>query len=68
MSQDGSQEKQFWKPVFQFLVLVRNRNQLEDTQSGYRLYPLHKIPKKYFTPKFEFEIEIIVELPGGMFR
>jgi glycosyltransferase involved in cell wall biosynthesis len=22
MSQDGSQEKQFWKPVFQFLVLV----------------------------------------------
>lgn len=24
------------------------------------MYPLHKIPKKYFTPKFEFEIEIIV--------
>ena len=25
--------------------------QLEDTQSGYRLYPLLHIPKKYFTKK-----------------
>lgn len=33
---------------------------LSDTQSGYRLYPLQYIPKKYFTTKFEFEIEIIV--------
>jgi glycosyltransferase involved in cell wall biosynthesis len=32
---------------------------LQDTQSGYRLYPLNKIPKKFFTNKFEFEIEII---------
>lgn len=33
---------------------------LTDTQSGFRLYPLHLIPKKYFTNKFEFEIEVIV--------
>ncbi len=32
-----------------------------DTQSGYRLYPLEPISKmKFFTKKFEFEIEILV--------
>ncbi|PJJ07532.1 glycosyltransferase involved in cell wall biosynthesis [Flavobacterium sp. 1] len=35
-------------------------NKLEDTQSGFRLYPLRKIPVHYFTTKFEFEIEVIV--------
>jgi glycosyltransferase involved in cell wall biosynthesis len=35
-------------------------NKLEDTQSGFRLYPLAKIPVHYFTNKFEFEIEVIV--------
>lgn len=33
---------------------------LEDTQSGYRLYPLKNTSKRYFTNKFEFEIEVIV--------
>lgn len=33
---------------------------LTDTQSGFRLYPLYLIPKRYFTNKFEFEIEVIV--------
>ncbi|HET9054212.1 MAG TPA: glycosyltransferase family 2 protein, partial [Cyclobacteriaceae bacterium] len=33
---------------------------LSDTQSGFRLYPLLLMPKRYFTPKFEFEIESIV--------
>ncbi len=33
---------------------------LSDTQSGYRLYPLKSLPGRYFTTKFEFEIEIIV--------
>jgi len=34
---------------------------LPDTQSGYRSYPLQKIAyKKYFTRKYEFEIEVIV--------
>ncbi|PKB15929.1 DUF2062 domain-containing protein [Flavobacterium sp. 5] len=35
-------------------------NKLEDTQSGFRLYPLQRIPVYYFTTKFEFEIEVIV--------
>lgn len=33
---------------------------LKDTQSGFRLYPLYKMPKLWFTKKFEFEIEVIV--------
>jgi len=33
---------------------------LEDTQSGFRLYPLQLLPKQFFTNKFEFEIEVIV--------
>src|SRR5690606_31733703 len=34
---------------------------LPDTQSGYRSYPLAKIAhKKYFTKKYEFEIEVMV--------
>lgn len=33
---------------------------LQDTQSGFRLYPLNLIPKQFYTNKFEFEIEVIV--------
>ena len=34
---------------------------LQDTQSGYRLYPLLKMTSmKYFTAKYEFELEAIV--------
>jgi glycosyltransferase involved in cell wall biosynthesis len=34
---------------------------LPDTQSGFRLYPIKKLEKlRFFTPKFEFEIEILV--------
>ena len=33
---------------------------LTDTQSGFRLYPLHKLPSRLYTNKFEFEIEVIV--------
>ena len=34
---------------------------LPDTQSGYRLYPVAKLAKKkYFTRKYEFEIEVMV--------
>jgi glycosyltransferase involved in cell wall biosynthesis len=37
-------------------------NSLTDTQCGYRLYPLKEIEKlKLYTPKFEFEIEVIVK-------
>tara|TARA_R110002167_G_scaffold163242_12_gene359999 strand:- start:5005 stop:6177 length:1173 start_codon:yes stop_codon:yes gene_type:complete len=35
---------------------------LKDTQCGYRLYPLREIEKlRLITPKFEFEIEVIVK-------
>lgn len=34
---------------------------LTDTQSGFRLYPIEQLKDlKFYTPKFEFEIEIIV--------
>ncbi|SDM38498.1 DUF2062 domain-containing protein [Kriegella aquimaris] len=34
---------------------------LKDTQCGYRLYPLFALKDlKFYTPKFEFEIEVIV--------
>ena len=34
-----------------------------DTQSGFRLYPLQALKNmKFYTPKFEFEIEILVRL------
>ena len=33
---------------------------LPDTQSGYRLCPLSQLPKRYFSGKFEFEIEVLV--------
>ncbi|SHM41929.1 DUF2062 domain-containing protein [Chryseobacterium polytrichastri] len=61
MSQDGIPKKSSFGNCFSnFWFWFETGIKLEDTQSGYRLYPLHKIPKKYFTPKFEFEIEIIV--------
>lgn len=49
----GNRFSNFW---FWFETGIR----LTDTQSGYRLYPLHYIPKNLYTNKFEFEIEIIV--------
>jgi glycosyltransferase involved in cell wall biosynthesis len=49
----GNKFSNFW---FWFETGIK----LEDTQSGYRLYPLLHLTKKYFTNKFEFEIEVIV--------
>ena len=61
MSQDGIPKKSsFGNRFSNFWFWFETGIKLEDTQSGYRLYPLHKIPEKYYTPKFEFEIEIIV--------
>ncbi|SEM78083.1 hypothetical protein SAMN05421856_106259 [Chryseobacterium taichungense] len=61
MSQDGIPKKSsFGNRFSNFWFWFETGIKLQDTQSGYRLYPLHKIPRKYFTPKFEFEIEIIV--------
>lgn len=63
MSRDGIPKKSsFGNRFSNFWFWFETGIKLEDTQSGYRLYPLHKIPKKYFTPKFEFEIEIIVRM------
>lgn len=46
-----------------FWFHVETGIKLPDTQSGYRLYPLTPIKKmKFFTSKFEFEIEVIVRL------
>lgn len=49
----GNKFSNFW---FQFETGIK----LEDTQSGFRLYPLKLIPKQFYTNKFEFEIEVIV--------
>lgn len=49
----GNKFSNFW---FKFETGIK----LEDTQSGFRLYPLNLIPKKYYTNKFEFEIDVIV--------
>ena len=40
---------------------------LQDTQSGYRLYPLHKInvQRGYYTAKYEFELEALVFAAWG---
>ena len=61
MSQDGIPKKSsFGNNFSNFWFWFETGIKLQDTQSGYRLYPLNKIPKKYFTPKFEFEIEVFV--------
>jgi glycosyltransferase involved in cell wall biosynthesis len=45
-----------------FWFWVETGIKMPDTQSGYRLYPLHKMRKlTYFTSRFEFEIEVIVK-------
>src|SRR5690606_3786686 len=49
----GNKFSNFW---FWFETGIR----LSDTQSGFRAYPLHAISQKYYTRKFEFEIEVIV--------
>ncbi len=45
-----------------FWYLVVTGNQLHDTQSGYRLYPLKVVNSmRLYTRKFELEIEVIVK-------
>lgn len=51
-SSTGNRISNYW-------VWVETGVKLTDTQSGYRLYPLKFLPKKFYTNKFEFEIEII---------
>ncbi|TDW50160.1 glycosyltransferase involved in cell wall biosynthesis [Flavobacterium sp. 270] len=49
----GNKFSNFW---FKFETGIK----LDDTQSGFRLYPLKLIPKVFYTNKFELEIEVIV--------
>ena len=61
MEQDGIPKKSsFGNKFSNFWFWFETGIKLNDTQSGYRLYPLKFIPKKFWTNKFEFEIEIIV--------
>lgn len=61
MEQDGIPKKSsFGNKFSNFWFWFETGIKLDDTQSGFRLYPLNYIPKKFWTNKFEFEIEIIV--------
>ncbi len=61
MNQDGVPKKSsFGNKFSNFWFWFETGIKLDDTQSGYRLYPLNVLPKKFFTRKFEFEIEVIV--------
>lgn len=61
MTQEGVPKKSsFGNKFSNFWFWFETGNRLEDTQSGFRLYPLQQLPKNFFTTKFEFEIEVIV--------
>jgi len=61
MAQEGVPRKSSFGNAFSnFWFWFETGVKLGDTQSGFRLYPLSRMPQRYFTPKFEFEIESIV--------
>lgn len=61
MTQDSVPKKSsFGNKFSNFWFWFETGVKLDDTQSGYRAYPLQVIPEKYYTRKFELEIEIIV--------
>jgi glycosyltransferase involved in cell wall biosynthesis len=61
MVQEGVPKKSsFGNKFSNFWFWFETGNKLQDTQSGFRLYPLWKMPADYYTNKFEFEIEVIV--------
>ena len=64
MEQDGVPSKSsFGNKFSNFWFKLETWVTLPDTQTGYRIYPLKPMRKmKFFTRKFEFEIEIIVRL------
>ena len=59
---DGMPSKNTFANKFSnFWYWVETGQKLPDTQSGFRLYPIHKYSKtKWFTTKYEFEIEVLV--------
>lgn len=62
MSQEGVPSKSsFGNKFSNFWFWFETGNTLQDTQSGFRLYPLDALKNfKFYTTKFEFEIEVIV--------
>ncbi len=62
MSQESVPKKSsFGNKFSNFWYWVETGIKLQDTQSGFRLYPIHHLKKfKLYTVKFEFEIEVIV--------
>ncbi|MDC7994683.1 DUF2062 domain-containing protein [Altibacter sp. HG106] len=63
MKQEGVPGKSsFGNKFSNFWFWVETGIQLQDTQSGFRLYPIGALKdKKFYTRKFEFEIEVIVK-------
>lgn len=63
MSQESvPKNSSFGNKFSNFWFWVETGNKLSDTQSGFRLYPLETMNKiKFYTTKFEFEIEAIVK-------
>lgn len=63
MEQDGIPGKSnFGNRVSTFWYWFETGIKLKDTQSGFRLYPIERMKNfKFFTKKFEFEIEVIVK-------
>ncbi len=59
---DGMPAKNTFANKFSnFWYWAETNQKLPDTQSGYRLYPIYLYKKtKFFTTKFEFEIEVLV--------
>ena len=62
MTQDGVPKKSnFGNNFSNFWYWVETGLKLTDTQSGFRLYPIHFLKNlTFYTRKFEFEIEVIV--------
>jgi len=64
MTQDGIPKKSsFGNKFSNFWFLAETGISLSDTQTGFRLYPLNKMSgMRFFTTKFEFEIEVMVRM------
>lgn len=62
MNQEGVPKKSsFGNKFSNFWYKLETGIELQDTQSGFRLYPIGHLKKlRFFTSKFEFEIEVIV--------
>jgi len=61
-SENVPSKSSFGNKFSNFWFQVETGIKLPDTQSGYRLYPIKKLQDvKFFSPRFEFEVEVIVK-------